>query len=297
MTAMLIAIVLVMVLAHLAPDLTRLRRYDWFGSWLGWLSTGIAKAHWPHPAMLLASLGLPLLLVAVVQTILAEPLHGLLALAFSVAALFYAWGPRDLDQDIDQIAAATRAEQPTLITAKLAAPFEIHATPGAEATVAIASHAVLRRWFGPLFWFVVLGPLGAIGYRLTQLAAEDAASWLSPGQHEVAVRLLAILNWPTVQLMTLGMAIATDFDNVWRAWRSRTTAAGGVFTLDRDLLPAVTAAAVRTDLSEVGETELLDDPNQLDRVVLLRDVQSLAWRVLIVWLTVIALVALTSLLT
>ena len=297
MTSMLIAIVLVMILAHLAPDLTRLRRYDWFGNWLGWLSARTPAARWQHPAMLFASLGLPLLVIAVVQGMLAEPLHGLLALAFAVTALFYAWGPRDLDQDIDQIAAASRAEQPALIAARLAASPDTDIAPGAEATVAIASQAALRRWFGPLFWFLVLGPLGAVGYRLTQLAAEDAAPWLSPAQHEAAARLLAILNWPAVQLMTLAMAIATDFDTVWRAWRSRTATTGGVFSLDRDLLPAVTAAAVRTDLSEIGETEFLDDPNQLDRVVLLRDVQSLAWRVLIVWLTVIALIALTSLLT
>ncbi len=293
MTSMLIAIVIVVALGHLAPDLARLRRYDWFGGWLGWLSSRLPE-QWPHPAMLLVSLGVPLLAVALLQAILAEPLHGLLALAFAVAALFYAWGPRDLDHDIDQIATTARPEQPALMTARLGATPGGHI--GADATVAIASRAALRRWFGPLFWFVLLGPFGAIGYRLTQLAAEDAAQWLSPGQLDTARRLLAILDWPAVQLMALGMAIATDFDNVWRAWRSRTQATGGVFALDATLLSTVTAAAVRTDLSEVDETELLDDPNQLDRVALLRDVQSLAWRVLMVWLTVIALIALTTLL-
>ncbi len=293
MTSLLIAVVLVLALGHLAPDLTRLRRYDWFGGWLVWLSARLPR-QWPHPAMLLVSLGVPLFAVALVQAILAEPLHGLLALAFAVAALFYAWGPRDLDHDIDQIAATTRAEQPALIAARLGTA--AYGNTGAEATVAIASQAALRRWFGPLFWFVLLGPFGAIGYRLTQLAAEDAAQWLSPGQLDAAQRLLAILDWPAVQLMTLGMAIAADFDNVWRAWRSRVQTNGSAFALDAGLLPAVTAAAVRTDLSEADETELLDDPDRLDRVALLRDVQSLAWRVLMVWLTVIALVALTTLL-
>lgn len=300
MTYTLIAMLVVLTLSHLLPDLGRWRRHAWFGHWLGWLRDTTGQS-WHQGWMLLVVLGVPLLALGLVMAALAQPLHDIAWLLTAIVVLFLAWGPRDFDQDIDTIAVAEPARRPELVATLLGGPVP----PTAEAAVAAAARATLRRWFGPLLWFLLLGPVGALAYRLTQLAAEDYAETMSPELRQAAAQLLAVLDWPAVHLISLGMAIATDFDNVMRAWRGRMRVAGGLWTLDAGLLAVVSAAAVRADLEQHDGEGLagLEDTGlggagagAPELGSLLRDVRSLAWRVLIVWLALIALVALVALL-
>jgi AmpE protein len=295
MTYVLIAVIVVLGLGHFTPDLAQVRRYDGFAHWLGWLSRRLPPATWESAYALLVGIGVPVLAVAMVQSILAEPLDGVLGLLFAIVALFYAWGPRDLDRDTNAAATAPPVEQPAAAAAFLGGP--VPQTGAAMA--ALVGRAAQRRWFGPLFWFVVLGAFGAILYRLAQLAAEEDVEMLSPAQRGASARLLAILDWPVAWLMSLGMAIATDFDTVNTLCRARVRAAGGVFRFDPGLVPAVTAAAVKADLDESdGDgADGFDDIALVDRGVLLRDALAVVWRVLVVWLAILALTALAGLLT
>ncbi len=295
MTYLLIAVIVVLILAHFAPDLTQVRRYDGFGHWLTSLSQRLSPSTWNSPYALLISIGLPVLLVAIVQGMLDEPLDGFFGFLFAIAALFYSWGPRDLDRDVHAVATALPADQPAQAAAFLQGPVPM--TGGAMA--ALVGRAAQRRWFGPLLWFVLLGAFGAVLYRLAQLAAEEDVEMLSPGQRGAAARLLAILDWPVAHLMSLGMAIATDFDTILSLWRTRAQANGGWFHFDAGLVSAVTAAAVKADLEDAENdgVEGYDDIAVVDRGVLLRNGLAVAWRVLIVWLAVLALIALAGLLT
>ena len=49
------------------------------------------------------------------------------------------------------------------------------------------------------------------------LACEEAG--LTPGQKSLMTRARQVLDWPAAQLMTLSLAIATDFDSVFIAWK------------------------------------------------------------------------------
>ncbi len=295
MTYLLLAVIVVLVLSHFAPDLTRLRRYDWFVDWLAWLSERLGAGNWHSPYALLLALGLPLAAISVLQVALMEPLNGVLGLAFAIAVLFYAWGPRDLDHDIEAIAGSAPVEQGAVAARRLHGPEPLTRA----AAVALAGRAAQRRWFGPLFWFVILGPLGAMLYRLAQLAAEEDIEVLPPAQREAAQRLLAIVDWPVAHLMTLGMAIATDFDAVAETWRNRRQIVGGWFQFDPALVPVAMIAAVKSDLEADEadvEAEGLERVDIADRGPVLREAQTVIWRVLVVWLAVMALVALATLL-
>lgn len=293
MTYLLMAVIIVLILSHFAPDLTRVRRYDWFAAWIDLLGRRLSPAMWQSPYCLMLGIGLPVLAVALVQGALSEPIDGVLGFVFAIASLFYAWGPRDLDRDVQRTAESPSSEQAALAAQRFGgAPPDTGA-----AMAALIGRAAQRRWFGPLFWFVVLGAFGAVLYRLAQLAAEDAEQ-LPMGQHAAAVRLLAILDWPVAHLMALGMAVATDFDVVMRVWRARFKSAASWFVFDAGLVPAVTAAAVKADLeTDVSDAAGdFDDAIFQDRGVVLRDALAVAWRVLIVWLALMALAALATLL-
>src|SRR3546814_17911650 len=78
----------------------------------------------------------------------------------------------------------------------------------------------LQRWFGVLLWFLLLGPMGAIGFRLFVIASADAAL---PEAHRAAVqRGRAVLECPAAQLLTPALALVAYVDIVLdtgRAWQ------------------------------------------------------------------------------
>ena len=70
MSAALIAVVVSLLLGHLVPSLPLLRRYDWFIGWLHWLGRQTSGDEWPNRIGLLLAVGLPLLVVGIVNKLL-----------------------------------------------------------------------------------------------------------------------------------------------------------------------------------------------------------------------------------
>jgi len=159
-----------------------------------------------------------------------------------------------------------------------------------------------------LFWFLLLGPFGALLYRLVALCAQgEAAKRLPEGAVRAAHATLAVLDWPVAQLMTLALALVGNFDSVFTAWKD---AGGARPSLDRGFLTAAARASVRRELAEEAfedaEFEGMAPDADIDaygtEAVIaaapattlpglpeLRDAMSLVWRVLLLWLAVLAL--------
>ena len=297
MAATLIAVVAALVIGHMAQSLAAsMRQYDWYGSWLGWLEAQLGDNNlWQGRWGIALALLPPLAVVGLFQLALREPLYGLAGLVFAVAVLFYAWGPRDLDLDVDAVIDAPDAASRREAMAKLwpgAAPLTIDS----GALVSAVFQNALRRWFGVLFWFLVLGPCGALLYRLTALASEGGYAHKLPAEAAGGARtLLQLLDWPVAQLLTLSLALVGNFDTVLSAWRE---AGGASFTLDHRFLDAAGRASVRTELAEEAADyagEFGAQPDTASTIVAgpelpeLRDAMSLVWRSLLVWLAVLAL--------
>ena len=287
MALTLIAVVLSLVLGHVAPGLAALRGYGWFTAWLKRLGRWLGgQGAWRGRFGLMIGVGLPVLTVAGVQWLLGDSYYGLPLFVFALAVLVFSWGPRDLDLDVD---AVVEARDPAARRAAATALFPDggESTLEGPALVEAVFHCALWRWFGVLFWFLLLGPAGAIGYRLVALAAQGRAqSLLPPDQGEVAIGLLAILNWPVAHLMTLALALAADFDGVLAAWRD--WHAQGGLRLDIGVLGAAARASVDCELNE-EDAYAVDGPAQAPALLELRDAMSLVWRILLLWLAVLAI--------
>ncbi len=287
MALTLIAVVLSLVLGHIAPGLAAIRRYGWFTAWLKWLGRWLGgQSAWRGRFGLVIGVGLPVLAVAGLQWLLGDRHYGLPMFVFALSVLVLSWGPRDLDLDVD---AVVEARDPAARRAAAAALFPDGGEPTLEgpALVEAVFHCALWRWFGVLFWFLLLGPAGAIGYRLASLAAQGRAqSLLPPVQGEAAKDFLALLNWPVAHLMTLALALAADFDGVLAAWRD--WHAQGGWRLDIGFLGAAARASVVCELRE-EDAYAVDGPAQAPALLELRDAMSLVWRVLLLWLALLAL--------
>ena len=115
--------------------------------------------------------------------------------------------------------------------------------------------------------------------------------------HAGARWLQSLLDWPVSQLMTLAMALVGNFDTVIGAWKEH---GGADFRPDADFLGAAGRASVRAEVAEevrdyveegIAGNELA---MQMGEMPELRDAMSLAWRILLLWLAVVALLVLAG---
>ncbi len=292
MAISLIAVLLTLLLSRSLPELIRWRDFSWLHAWQARIGPQSTNA-----LGLLLTLGLPVLICALLQIALQYVLFGLASLVFALAALFYCWGPRDLDRDIEAVVKAPDSARRLAAAQDLRPDQQIEALAfESQALVQAAFQSALKRWFGVLLWFVIFGAAGALLYRLTQLLAygREFARDQSSAQHSVVERLAQILDWAPSHLVVLALALASDFDAVFRTWRDYHAAhKQGYFTLDLGFLDAIARASVNADV-EAGDGYAEDVHSPLTQ---LDDAHLLLHRVLIIALALIAIMALTGWMT
>jgi len=288
----LVAVIAALVLGHLAAaPMAALRDWRWFGHWLGWLRTH-AGALAGGRFGLLPAIVPAMLLAGALQWLLDDRLYGLPALLFGVAVLAWCWGPRDLDRDVEAVIDAEDTPAHGAAVAQLQSAggsLREDAPTLVDATI----YSALRRWFAPLFWFLLLGPLGAVLYRLLAQAVEGPQSAeVADASRDGGAWALAVLEWPVVQLMALSMALVGNFDAVLSAWRR---AAGNRWALGLGFLGEAARAGVGMELAEEAEdARAAGIVLQVQRQPELRDAMSLVWRMLLLWMAALALLVIAG---
>jgi membrane protein required for beta-lactamase induction len=84
--------------------------------------------------------------------------------------------------------------------------------------IVVAAH---ERWFGVIFWFVILGPLGALWYRLACVLREHCIHrGADDAFRDAAVMMHHILAWIPVRLTLVSYALAGSFGDTLEALRN-----------------------------------------------------------------------------
>ncbi len=258
-----------------------LKRND-FGAWT-------TSRYWGS----LVVLAPPLLLVGFIQANIEGYLGGLLSLLFALVVVVYCLGPDDLDnQAADFIDAQDRNDDDN---AKIFAGqlCECEAAESKTGRIEQASDAVLfqanQRIFAVVLWFLILGPLGAVFYRLSRhlvkCKLDDNDNEGGNVFMQGVQRLIFILDRLPARATAASYALAGDFEQTiasWRQWRQDRTEAY--------------SEEARGLLVQTGNGALLlngnddDDEQSTNRV---EAALSLVWRSLVVWLAILALVSLS----
>lgn len=221
-----IAVVISLLVERLLGEHERLRDPRWYHWYAGWMHEALGgKSFWSGPVGVVILIGIPAALVGTVYSLLGGALLSILALVFSVLVLLMCLGPRELDGEVNDYIGAVEAgddERATELAGRVTGGTPPEA--GLARNRAVTEGALLQfneRAFAVLFWFVVLGPLGAVLYRVTCLARHDAVSGARPdaGFENAIQRLQGILDWVPVRLIALGFALAGSFEDALTDWK------------------------------------------------------------------------------
>lgn len=283
----LIAILIGIAIDRFSQSLPALRHYRFFHAYVDWMRARLQEAPWNGGPGLLVLLLPPLLLVALLQSLLSGGLWSLFGLLFGIAVLVFTLGPRDLPQDVDDYCAVHGDEEDE---ARRAVAREFAPELTEDADTRRCDEAVLHgilvgahdRWFAVIFWFALLGPLGAVLFR----AVEQLARRPEAGEFGGMVQqLYGVLGWLPARLMVVAYALSGHFEQAVQAWRGVPSGMASIAAQSQAVLLAAGEGALCAQREECLETE---------PVSLLRAAMGLVWRSLLIWLAVIAVMILAG---
>jgi AmpE protein len=279
-----------------------IREWRWLDPYFDWADRALAGR--TGLVVVLAALGLialPVLPLLLLARWLDPRLLGLLEFALAVVVLLFAFGPRDLKDEVDDYASALerfdrdealRRGKELLESSPL--PHRLGAREAIEEAIFIQAN---NRIFGVIFWFMLLGAAGAWLYRVSDMlrrrAAFEAARQGVPRMRGDLGTMLAaihgVLAWLPARLAALAYALAGSFEDAVGNWRSavgRVGSPSGVLDRAEDLLARVGKGSLQPSLAAVP-------PEALD-VATARGAWRIVQRSLWIWVAVIALLVITG---
>lgn len=287
-----ISILIAFALCHFVREVGRLRQRGWLKGWVEFANSAFSEVSgWKGFGGFLVITLVPLLVLVLTYLALVWVLGPAGAFLLALLVLIYSFGPRDLDTDVAAVVRAEdEEEREAALKRLLGGELPDDEAAAKSAMIDAVFLQALRRWFAVIFWFAVLGIVGALLYRMVD--------WLHHGDYEISDeqrnlfrRMQQILDWPAAQLTTLALAVATDFDSVYAAWKQYHDEQGHrLFEGDNGFLLASARCIVLTGhAARDGYADQLVGP-----LASLQQAMDLVWRALGVWLTVLALLLLVN---
>jgi AmpE protein len=230
----LIALLIGLAIERLATQLFHLRELRWLDRVIDQGFEQVNRfANWP-PLLLVMLLAVVLVLpVLLVRWMLGDTLFGFPYLVFAVVVLFFSFGPKDIGEEVNEYCAAVEAGDEERIRRSAKVLLERDPPPDPAARISEVEAAVCvqanNRLFAVIFWFVLLGPLGAWAYRVTDLirrravfkaAREESTESAASLSVTAAEDLHGWIAWIPARLTAFGYAMAGNFEAAISAWRS-----------------------------------------------------------------------------
>lgn len=279
-------------------------QYDaWFIRWLNTLNAVRFISNAPLLHLLLA-IAIPSLILALLVYVIATLLSANWLFFIYVPVLLYSLGRGNFSAEVKAyIAACERGDN--VIASKLTdelrggAVFE-ESCPDVESwpmlhseTLRVISYRGFERMFAVLFWFFILGAVGALLYRLSVIYRERETVAAAHGR--LAARWLWLMEWPAVRVMGLTWALVGNFETCYRCWQARLLDVehSSMTLLNNSLRGALGVDDPVLGNCDAGESEPLVRPNEpAYSLSLIKNSLPLFSRSLLLWVCVIALITL-----
>jgi len=234
----------------------------------------------------------PLILVSLLQGMLSAILLGLLGMVFAIVVLVLTLG-QDLEEDVDRYTEACASGEEGKIRAA-AAVFVRDEEPTAECDLlqkVVESIFVEanNRYFAVIFWFLLLGPVGAVMYRLS-VELKRRSDISGEGLSNAAAFWVALLDWAPARLAAMAYALTGSFEHALSPLRKFLFT--GFANLEVDNYSVLAKGGSE---AVVLEQYLKDDVDGRLVSIIMGLVANLLLRSLAIWIGVIALMTISNL--
>ena len=280
-----------LALEYFLGALDDIRQLAWFGRYSDWLENKfVQSSYWNSAAGIIMTLAGPLLLVLLIDYGL-KNIFFPLSYLFALIVLLNSIGPKFLNESLSAYTEALDVEDD--VQARHYAGEFCHSVaapdPDKDEQEIIGSIFVEanERLYAVIFWFIALGPFGAMLYRLANILKIKHQD-IHGDYADSARHLNNILNWPSTRLVALGNALAGNMIEAMEAWRS---SEDNSFDANEAVLMASGFGALHyrpgIDMQE----------EDLDRSYWIKATQGLINRTLIVGLTVLGIMTIVGVLS
>lgn len=294
----LIAMLITLGTESLWKSFRGVRPYQWLVDYTAWLWQRVGSERWfGRPAGVVLALAPGVLVVGLIQLALASGegfIAWLIKLAFAVAVLIVSIGVRSLEPDLgeyrralerDDVDAAYLHVRELLREGPPANPGEMNRT-----LIEVMLIRNNERLLAILFWFALIGPVGAVLYRsICQLKGiRQSGNVMSQDFLDSVLRIHAVLDWIPARVTAVCYAVIGSFVEAMQQWRAAAQNWNtDLYTGNRLVLINSGLGALRLVNLEAGRgnTTLRDD---------IIDAEALINRTVIVWLTAFALLTIAG---
>jgi AmpE protein len=289
----LIAILLVLATEEKWRSFRTLRPFHALIEFAGRLRTRFGNSAWFNgPGGVVLTIAPGIVGVALFQAAL-DTVDGfigwLVALAFVIVVLIACIGRRGADEEIDgyRDAIARGDHEGAYLHVRELLPRSATPDDPVELHRQVLEMLLVRnheRLLAVLFWFVVLGPVGAVLYRSSaQLKTVLQTEEYDPGYQEAVLRLQAFLDWIPVRITALCQALVGSFSDALAEWRIGSAMASDLYSGNRAVLVGSGLGSLRLQGKDLADAA---DPATFDHT--LAETRSLVYRMVIVWVTAFA---------
>lgn len=294
MSETLIIVLLAILLDHLIPDRQGIKPFVWYRDWAESIEERFNGGKRVHGigAVILATL--PIVVgVMLIHYILGE-IGWILRVAFDVLVLYLALDVHRLSKTASAVSVALESGDFDAADEQLRELTGKGVPEKSEANIARASvEGVLKQGnsliVSPIFWFILLGPVGAVLQRLSfildTLWGHRYERFADFGW--AAARFDDLMGWVPARITALSYALMGSFEDALHCWRKRV----GVWSdINSGPLLASGFGAMHMQICEateenefeekISDLTVIPDAGHVQRAV------ALVWRVLLLWLVV-----------
>ena len=286
----LLSVIFALIAETLISSLSEVRRFDFIFRYVSWLRAKLPSFSFQNGSVsLVIVIGSVLFGVWLVSAMLGNVL-GLFGFIFGIAVLVFMIGPRDLEEDIKNINTAFENKDyqaANEYTSKLCG--RSISEPPMQLAQTVKEEIFLQtntRVLGVFFWFILLGPVGAVLFRLTCLLKENEIN-NNDEFAEAARELYKIIIWLPARICVLSYAVAGNFVDTMSYWNG----VSDLWLRDSEEFIVVSGIGSLRYEQRTSNTQQDDDEPDISGI---HHSLSLVKRAVIVWVVLLGLLTVTG---
>lgn len=195
-----------------------LRHWRWFIDYEE--KMGARLGNLPPAVILIICLLPPLIIVGLITYVLHDWFYGIFDLIFGVLVMLYCLGPENLWVQVYQGIQYSQNNEVEKAVAHVQMSFGIQPPTDSQlfhqSFVRAIFIAAYQRIFSVIFWFVILGPIGAVLYRLIELFSLRSEM----GMSSIAMQVKQFMDWIPVRLFAFLFALGGHFTKAFACWKN-----------------------------------------------------------------------------